>query len=161
MAKKKTSPKKTLDENKINRMTAMLKVLLSSTFVLYVKTLNFHWNMRGAQFFLYHRLLEEQYKELSEGIDDMAERMRQLGRYSPGSMQEFLENSYIKEEGPTLSQEEMVRSLVRDNEALEESIHSINHYADTILDQGTSDLLNERIRAHSKNAWLLRSHLEK
>lgn len=165
MAKKKAAParasvkKKTLDEKTIDQMTGMLTKLLADTFVLYVKTLNFHWNMIGPEFFMYHRLLEEQYQEMAQGIDDLAERIRQLGRVSPGSMEEFLKLSNMAEAIRPPSQNEMVKILVLDNEEIEETIHKANAFADSVLDQGTSDLLNGRIRAHAKNAWLLRSNL--
>lgn len=151
--------KKALSSETIDQIIEKLSHFLSDTAVLYVKTLNFHWNMEGREFFMYHRLLQEQYEELQEAIDDLAERIRMLGRPSPGSMKKFLELSCIKESDKELSAEKMVQMLVDDHEALIEHCHSLIQFTDEKKDQGTSDLLIERIRSHSKQAWLLRSHL--
>jgi len=138
-----------------------LSHFMADTAIVYVKTLNFHWNMVGTEFFMYHRLLEEQYKEMSEGLDELAERIRMLGGQAPGSMKEFLGLACIPESPSNLSQERMVQQLVKDNESLVEHAHALIEYSDEQNDQGTSDLVIERLRAHDKNAWLLRSHLEK
>lgn len=142
------------------KIAKKLSHFCADTFVLYVKTLNFHWNMRGPEFFLYHRLLEEQYKNLAEATDDLAERIRMLGHFAPSSMQEFLQLAHLKESHPKLSQEEMVQELVSDHATLEASLQKLIAFVDENLDQGSSDLLAERIRFHSKSGWLLRSHLE-
>lgn len=150
--------KKTLDEKTIDQLTGKLAHFLADTFVLYVKTLNYHWNMVGPAFFMYHRLLEEQYKELAEASDTLAERIRQLGRICPATLGEYLKLTSLKEGKATTSQDGMIRELAEDHEKLEEALHQIIDFADNVLDQGTSDLFIDRIRAHSKAAWLLRSH---
>lgn len=159
MAKK--SPEKTLSEKTIDQITQKLAHFLSDTFVLYVKTLNFHWNMSGPEFFMYHRLLEEQYKELAETIDELAERIRMLGRLTPGSMKQFQELSSLKESPSLLKWEQMVRELISAHDQMIEKCHQLIAFTDEVQDQGTSDLLIERIRSHSKQAWLLRSHFVK
>jgi len=153
--------KKTLDSKTIDQIATKLSHFLSDTFVLYVQTLNFHWNMVGAEFFMYHHLLQKQYEALAEAIDDLAERIRMLGKISPGSMQEFLNLSCIKESETKLSQEEMVHELIETHETLIEHCHETIQFTEEVKDQGTADLLIERIRFHAKQAWLLRSHLEK
>jgi starvation-inducible DNA-binding protein len=82
--------KKGSAEKGAKKVVEGLTHVVSDTFVLYVKTLNFHWNMIGAHFFMYHKLLEEQYKEMATAIDDLSERIRQLGHWAPGSLREFL-----------------------------------------------------------------------
>jgi riboflavin synthase len=136
-----------------------LAIFTADTFVLYVKTLNFHWNMKGAQFFMFHKLLEEQYKNMAEAIDDLAERIRMLGAHAPASMKQFLKLATLEESHAKLSQEEMIKELVHDHESLEASCQKLIEYVDECLDQGSSDLLAERIRFHAKHGWLLRSHL--
>lgn len=150
---------KALSEKTIDEISGKLAHFLSDTFIIYVKTLNFHWNMIGAEFYMYHRLLEEQYKELQEAIDEMAERIRMLGRKAPGSMNHFLKLACLKEAKEELTQEEMILQLIEDHENAIEHCHQIIQFTDKALDQGTSDLLIERIRSHAKQAWLLRSHL--
>lgn len=159
MAKK--AVKKTLDDKTIVQITQKLAHFLSDTYVLYIKTQNFHWNMSGPEFFMYHRLLEEQYKELAEAIDELAERIRMLGQLAPGSMKQFLELSSLKESPVTLKWDAMIKELVGAHEEMIEHCHALIAFTDEVEDQGTSDLLIERIRAHSKQAWLLRSHFTK
>jgi starvation-inducible DNA-binding protein len=151
--------KKTLNDQTIDQITSKLAHFLADTFVLSVKTLNFHWNMKGAEFFMYHKLLEEQYKKLSEAIDDLAERMQMLGRAAPGSMAEFLNLACLKESSSHLTQEQMIHELVQNHEELVEHCHALIKFTDSVFDQGTSDLMIEQIRFHAKQAWLLRSHL--
>lgn len=153
--------KKTLSDDTINKITTKLRHFLSDTFVLYVKTLNFHWNMVSTEFYMYHRLLQKQYEELAEAADELAERIRMLGHPSPGSMKEFLQLTCLKESATHLPVEEMIRKLVGDHEKLIEHCHALIQFTEEVLDQGTADLLIGRIRSHSKQAWLLRSHLEK
>lgn len=150
---------KTLSSDTIDTITEQLGHFLSDTFLLYVKTLNFHWNMVGREFFMYHKLLEEQYKELQEAIDELAERIRMLGRKAPGSMKRFLEQTQLKEPKEELNADQMVKELVHDHESLIESCHKLINFTEEASDQGTADLLIKRIRSHSKEAWLLRSHI--
>lgn len=150
---------KTLSSETIDAITRHLGHFLSDTFVLYVKTLNFHWNMVGREFFMYHKLLEEQYKELQEALDELAERIRMLGRKSPGSMKRFLGYAELKESHEELKAEQMIHELVDDHEKLVESGHKLINLTEEASDQGTADLLIKRIRSHAKQAWLLRSHL--
>lgn len=154
MAKKQTINQKTM-----NQIALMLAHFLSNNFVLYVKTLNFHWNMAGPQFFMYHKLLEHQYEELAKANDDLAERIRMLGGLSPGSMKELLSLAGLKESKSNLSWQEMIQDLVASHEAMIEECHHLIEFTDQKKDQGTSDLIIERIRFHDKQAWLLRSHL--
>lgn len=135
-----------------------LAPLLADAFVLYVKTLNFHWNMRGPQFFMFHKLLQEQYEAIAEANDELAERMRMLGGKAPGSMETFLKLARLKESKQGLNQDQMIQELVEDHQRVLEQLHLVLRLTDACGDQGTSDLLIERIRDHAKQAWLLRSH---
>lgn len=137
-----------------------LGIFLADTAVLAIKTLNYHWNMVGPQFFMYHKLLEEQYKELNEALDVLAERIRQIGPKAPATLKEFLELSTLKEGRSTLPQEKMVQELSYDHLLMVKQCHALIEISDEKKDQGTSDLLINRLRAHDKNAWLLKSHLK-
>jgi starvation-inducible DNA-binding protein len=139
----------------------LLSNFVADSFVLYVKTLNYHWNMVGDKFFMFHRLLEEQYKEMAQGIDDLSERIRMLGGKAPATLKSFLELTTLKEGSSSSSQEKMVTELAADNQKLVDICHGLISHADEIKDQGSSDLLIERLRAHDKNAWILRMHLSK
>lgn len=138
-----------------------LSHFLADTAILYVKTLNFHWNMEGPEFFMYHRLLEEQYKELADSIDMIAEHVRTLGVKAPGTMREFLEKGCLKEAKGHYTQNKMVAELAKDHTTLVEHARIIIELTGELKDPATSDLLVDRVRSHEKSAWLLRSHTAK
>ena len=134
---------------------------LADTALLYMKTLNYHWNMVGPEFFMYHKLLEGQYGELSEALDEIAERIRMIGPKAPATMKEYLELTSLKEGKSTHTQDQMVQELVKDHEAMVWTATQLISLADEQEDQGTSDLIVRWLRFHDKNAWLLRSHSKK
>ncbi|OAI49064.1 DNA starvation/stationary phase protection protein [Gammaproteobacteria bacterium SCGC AG-212-F23] len=134
--------------------------LLADSYVLYLKTQNFHWNVTGPLFPSLHLMFESQYKELAEAVDEIAERIRALGSFAPASFSEFSKLSSIKEERKILSAEEMLKTLLKDHEALIGHMESMFKKAESANDQATMDLLIERIRAHEKTAWMLRSSIK-
>ncbi len=153
MAKKKISSSK-----EMGSIPDLLAHFLADTLVVYFKTLNFHWNMVAPQFFMYHKLLEEQYKELQGAADDIAERIRMLRKKAPGSMKEMLTLASLKESPSSLKGDQMVKELVHAHEEMVKKSHALIQYAEAQKDQGTSDMMIERLRFHDKQAWLLRSH---
>lgn len=142
----------------MDAVSKKLSHFLADLYLLYFKTLNFHWNMEGAQFFMYHKLLESQYEELAKSGDEVAERIRQLGPKAPGSMKELLKLACLKESDTDLSMEDMIQELVRGNEQLVKHAHEIITYCDSHGDPGTSDMVVGLMRHFDKQAWLLRSH---
>lgn len=134
---------------------------LADTALLYMKTLNYHWNMVGPEFFMYHKLLEGQYEELSEALDEIAERIRMLGPKAPATMKEYLELASLKEGKSTHTQDQMVHELIKDHESMVWSATQLISFSDEQEDAGTSDLIVKWLRFHDKNAWLLRSHAKK
>lgn len=145
---------------KAKDMSEQLNHFLADTFILYVKTLNFHWNMTGPQFFMYHKLLEEQYQEMAEACDEIAERIRMLGGRAAATMQEFLELGSLSEGKGKPTQDAMIRQLAADHTSICDLCHAMIATADEKKDQGSSDLLVDRLRVHDKFAWLLRSHFK-
>lgn len=141
-----------------NEIGKKLSYYLADSFILYTKTLNYHWNMHGPTFFMYHRLLEEQYKELAIAIDDMAERLRMLDQKAPATLKEYLNLTSLKEGQSSFSEKEMIKDLAQDNMFLVEQGSELIAFCNEKGDEGTADLLIERIRIHDKNSWLLRSH---
>lgn len=133
---------------------------LADSYVLYIKTLNFHWNMTGEEFFMYHKLLQGQYEALAEANDDVAERIRQLGDKAPGTMKDFLKLACMKESSSDLSAKEMISELVKSHELMVKHAGELIAFCDKNKDPGTSDMIVGRMRDHDKQAWLLRSHLE-
>jgi starvation-inducible DNA-binding protein len=137
-----------------------LSHLLADTYILYLKTQNFHWNVTGPLFPALHALFETQYTELQEAVDLIAERIRALGEHAPGSFAEFQKLSSLKEEAGTVSAENMLKKLLQDHEIISHQLLNIFEKAEEANDQATLDLLTERLRAHEKTAWMLRSSIQ-
>lgn len=135
--------------------------LLADTYTLYLKTQNFHWNVTGPFFPQLHKLFEEQYIELADAVDVIAERIRALGGHAPASFSEFQKLSSLKDEtNKNIEAMTMVSKLLDDHDTLAHHLLIIFDKAEQADDQGTVDMLTERLRAHEKMAWMLRSSLE-
>lgn len=134
-----------------------LKHLLANTYTLYLKTHNFHWNVTGPMFSTLHLMFETQYDELALAIDLIAERIRALGVFAPGSFSQFKELSSVKEETEVPSAVDMIAQLARDNETLSKVAREVLPLSGKADDEPTNDLLTQRMQVHEKNAWMLRS----
>lgn len=133
--------------------------LLADTYILYLKTQNFHWNVEGPHFYSYHLLLEKQYEELADAVDNIAERIRALGHHAPGSFAQFSKLACVKEETHVLEAPKMFKQLLSDHEVLANCAREIFKVATEAGDEATGDLMNDRMAAHEKAAWMLRSSL--
>lgn len=138
-----------------------LSTLLASTYTLYLKTQNYHWNVVGPMFTTLHTLFEVQYTEYATAIDEIAERLRSLGAFAPGSFTEFAKLSEVKEELGEPDAVKMIKNLVADQEKIAQVALRLIEAAEKGPDQATADLATRRLDIHQKNAWMLRSHLEK
>lgn len=147
-----------LDQSTCQQISQGLAKILADTYVLYVKTQNFHWNVIDPRFHSLHEMLDEQYHELAEAIDELAERIRMLKMKSPGSMQQFLELTSLNEADGGMKADLMLQSLTNDHEAVANELRPKIQEASEAGDEGTADLLIQRLRAHEKAAWMLRSH---
>lgn len=134
-----------------------LSHLLANTYTLALKTQNFHWNVTGPQFHSLHKMFEEQYDELNEAIDEIAERIRALGKYAPASFAAFTKLSTIKDETSVPSANEMVKALLKDHETIIDTIRKAFPHVEEAADEATTDLLVTRMEVHEKTAWMLRS----
>ena len=133
----------------------LLNALLSNEYVLYTKTRNYHWNVYGPQFHDLHKFFEQQYRELDEIIDQVAERVRSLSGWAFGTLKEFGENTKLKEqvkEYPAAAQ--MVLNLLADHESV------IRELRVDLGIEGTNDFLMELLERHEKMAWMLRALVE-
>jgi starvation-inducible DNA-binding protein len=137
-----------------------LSCVLADSYTLYLKTHNFHWNVTGRMFNALHTMFEQQYTELAEAVDLVAERIRALGHPAPGSYSQYAKLSTIKEETGVPDAIEMIRQLVAGQEAVVRTARKAFAVAEQASDQPTADLLTERMEVHEKNAWMLRSSLE-
>lgn len=134
--------------------------LLGDTYTLYLKTHNYHWNVTGPMFQTLHLMFETQYNELALAVDLIAERIRALGERAPGTYREFSQLSSIDEDTDAPDAIEMIRRLVKAQEAVARTARSVFPLVDAANDQPTADLLTQRLQVHEKTAWMLRSLLE-
>jgi starvation-inducible DNA-binding protein len=138
-----------------------LSRLLADTYVVYLKTHNFHWNVEGPMFQTLHQMFMEQYTETWNAIDLVAERIRSLGHYAPGTYREYLELARVKETPGVPKALQMVKQLIDGQEAVVKTAREVLPLAEGADDQPTLDLLTQRMQVHEKNAWMLRSLLKK
>ena len=137
-----------------------LSHLLADEYTLYLKTHNFHWNVTGPMFNTLHLMFETHYNEAALAVDLVAERIRALGFPAPGTYKQYVALSSIDETEGVPEALEMVRQLVKGHEACARTARSVFPAADAADDQPTADLLTQRMQAHEKTAWMLRSLLE-
>lgn len=136
-----------------------LSKLLADSYVLYLKTHNFHWNVEGPMFTTLHVMFMEQYTELWNALDLIAERIRALGHYAPGSYKQFARMTSIEESEDVPRAQDMIRQLLQGHEAIARTARESFHAAEKGNDEATMDLLTQRIQLHEKTAWMLRSLL--
>jgi starvation-inducible DNA-binding protein len=137
-----------------------LSHLMADTYTLYLKTHGFHWNVTGPMFNTLHLMFETQYNELWTAVDLIAERIRSLGVYAPGSYQQIGKLSSIKEEPKVPTAEEMLAQLVAGHEAVVRTARKVFPVAEKSNDESSCDLLTQRMQLHEKTAWMLRSMLQ-
>ena len=138
-----------------------LSRLLADTYLAYLKTHNFHWNVEGPMFQTLHTMFMVQYTEAWNAVDLIAERIRSLGHYAPGTYKEYLKLGSIRETDGVPKAQQMVKLLVDAQEAVVRTARSVLPVAESANDQPTLDVLTQRMDVHEKNAWMLRSLLKK
>ncbi|MBX9704265.1 MAG: DNA starvation/stationary phase protection protein [Silvanigrellaceae bacterium] len=149
-----------ISENDRKDISEGLSRFLADTYTLYLKTHNYHWNVTGVMFQTLHLMFEQQYIELADAVDLIAERIRALGFPSPGTYREFVQLTSIVEPQTIPKALEMVADLVMGHEAVIRTARTIFPKVDEAKDAPTADLLTIRMQVHEKTAWMLRSLLE-
>ncbi len=140
------------------KVATILNKLLADEYVLYTKTLKFHWNVVGIVFHDFHQAFKEQYEKVFNFVDDIAERARALGAPALGSLEEFSTYTRLKEiKAEKLSPIEMVKQLLADHEAIIRTLRANIEETAALGDQGTSNFLQDLIVKHEKIAWMLRA----
>jgi starvation-inducible DNA-binding protein len=138
-----------------------LSRILADEYVLYTKTRKAHWNVEGPDFYNKHKFFEQQYTELQDIIDDVAERIRKLGHYAPATLKQFLDLTHLSEDDRGGNDSQIyLKALLADHESI--LIHlreNINNYAGALKDAGTSDYITGLMETHETMAWMLRAHL--
>ncbi|CAE7861581.1 zraR [Symbiodinium microadriaticum] len=131
--------------------------LIANYSVHYQKLRNFHWNVKGGDFFDIHEKFEEQYNFVKIAIDDLAERIRVFGQTPYSTMHEYLQHSEIKETGTDLTSMEMVREIIKDYEILLEHMFKVIEVALETGDSGTEDMVKGFVKQTEKNHWMMTS----
>ncbi len=134
---------------------------LAETAVTTMKAQNFHWNVTGMSFGPLHELFGEIYKDHFEAQDELAERIRALDGHAEGRFGEYLKRSAIKESDGRLSDKDMLKAMIADQETLAATFKALIIRTEQLGDMLTNDLAIERGRKHEKFAWMLRAHLAK
>ena len=138
------------------KIAEALKQLLADTYTLYLQTHNFHWNVTGPQFRELHLMFEEHYTALAIAVDDIAERIRSLDVFAPGTYKELAQLSTIKEVEGIPASEKMVDILTDGHEKVIKSCRNVLKVSQPADDESTTSLASDRMRYHEKTAWMLR-----
>jgi starvation-inducible DNA-binding protein len=137
-----------------------LKVLLASTQSLAIKTQNFHWNIEGSNFPQYHAFLDTLYSDINETIDPVAEYIRILGHYTPGSLTRYTELSIIQDQIKIPRAQLMFAELLHDTEKMGELVVEIFDQATADRQQGIANYMAELQDLYGKKSWFIRSTLK-
>ncbi len=146
-----------ISETDREKIAEGLKHLLADSYTLYLQTHNFHWNVVGPRFRELHLMFEEQYTELAQAVDDIAERIRTLGVPAPGTYKEFARLSSIEEVEGVVDAARMVDILTQSHEIVVRTCRDVLKSAQDGDDESTVALVSDRMRVHEKTAWMLRS----
>jgi starvation-inducible DNA-binding protein len=133
-----------------------LGAVLADSYQLFIKTQGVHWNVSGPNFYGLHKLTQDQYEDLYEAIDEIAERIRSLGQVAPATYRAYGEMGRIRDEESDPTPEAQLQTLVRDNGLLCETLRDAIEVAEEHGDVVTADLLTQRLSRHEQNGWMLR-----
>ena len=148
-------------EKDLKAIANSLNILLADEHILYVKTRNYHWNVEGSNFMEMHKFYEGQYEQLSETIDEIAERTRAVGQYSEGRLKDFLKITNLEEQAYTADQKVQIQNLLNDHETIvRRLLGEVVKFTDEYKDPGSADFITGIIEMHEKMAWMLRSYLK-
>lgn len=153
-----------ITQKNCNNVGDLLNKLLANQYVLYTKTLNYHWNVVGEDFYPLHLFFQKQYEELLDIVDDVAERVRTMGVQTIASLKEFQRLTTLEEDlfGSSKNAHQMLHQLLKDHETV---IKQLRKDVDVTIskydDAGTSNFLTEILEKHEKMAWMLRAFVTK
>ena len=141
----------------MEQLLQQMKVVLASTFAFYLKAHNFHWNVEGPDFAQYHEFLGNLYEEAFGAVDPIAEHIRALNSYAPGSLTRFAQLSVIDDQINIPNALKMIKELEMDNNKLKDELTKAYKLAETANEAGLSNFLQDRIDIHAKHGLMLRS----
>ena len=156
------NPKIGITKESLSKVAHALNGFLADEFLHYLKTRNAHWNIEGLDFHAMHKFFEEQYEQLDETMDEVAERIRMLGHYAPATMKSYLELTHLTEQSRQKNDSAgFIKELLGDHESVIIRLReNINLFASELNDLGTSDFITGLMETHEKMAWMLRAHLK-
>ncbi len=150
-----------ISEQNSVEVAAVLNKILADEYLLYTKTRNYHWNVEGDKFMQLHLFYETQYTAIDEFIDEVAERIRQIGHYAQGRLKDFIQQSQLVEQEYTSDQRTQLTNLLDDHEALVRFLRlHIEVFTEKFKDAGNADYITGLMEKHEKMAWFLRSYLK-
>lgn len=141
----------------VTAITEGLSDVLADTYCLMFKTHAYHWNVEGPLFFSIHKLTEEQYENLFAASDELAERVRALGKMAPMTLNEIIKRSVIEDTSGNPTAGEMCEALAADHERIAHRLHALIEIAGGRKDAVSEDLATERSAFHEQAAWMLRA----
>lgn len=141
----------------MNELIQQMKIVLASTFAMYLKTHNFHWNVEGPNFNEYHKFFGDLYAELWGAVDPIAEEIRTLNSYAPGSLGRFAQLSKVDDQINIPNAKAMIKELQSDNTIVMAELNKAFQMANKLDIQGLADFLAGRLDVHSKHGWFLRA----
>jgi len=141
----------------MEELVSKMKVVLASTFAIYLKAHNFHWNVEGPTFPMFHDFFGDLYQEYFSAVDPIAEEIRTLGAYAPGSFVRYMEDSVVKDEINIPSALSMATKLKEDNMKIIVILKETQKLAEKENAVGLANFLQDRIDRHYKHDWMLKS----
>jgi starvation-inducible DNA-binding protein len=144
----------------MNELVKKISLIMADTYALYLKTQNYHWHVKGAQFKTLHELFEMQYQQLASAVDTLAERIVMTGNKAPSTFQELQNLKQIKDGEYNIKANTMVTQLAEDHTILLKDLNQALETAQKHNDEGTATLLGDRIVEHEKMQWMLRASEE-
>jgi len=149
-----------INDDHLLATSKLLNILLADEFTLYAKTRNYHWNVTGPHFSDLHKFFEDQYEQLDEIMDSVAERVRMLGHYALGTVNQFAKATHLTEGQDADNDKKMIQALLDDHETIIREVRKdIDALNDKYKDAGTADFLTGIMESHEKMAWMLRAYL--
>jgi starvation-inducible DNA-binding protein len=145
----------------MNKLIEQLRKVLTSNFALYLKTHMFHWNIEGSDFPEYHSFFGDVYDDLWNQTDTLAEFIRQLDEKAPGSLTVYSQQSLIKDEEGFPGAMEMFQKLQADTQTMITLYEQLYHVAEEAHEHQISNYAADRLAAHKKTAWMVRSILKR
>jgi starvation-inducible DNA-binding protein len=141
----------------MEELVEKLKVVLANTFTMYMKTHGYHWNVIGSDFPQYHDFFGDLYTEIHGAVDDIAEQLRQINSFAPGSLQRMKELSEVSEDDLVPAAPKMVTNLIAANDMVIKSLVECYKMAEEAGEYGLSNFLQDRITVHKKHSWMLKA----